>query len=236
METQLPNFLIIGAARCGTTALYNILRKHPDISMPALKEPRYFSSRQLEFPHNGPGDHTIDQAVIRKENDYKKLFTKVGGKRIGEASPDYLFFHEFTAGNIYNYLGDVEIIILLRNPVERAYSAYNHLLRDNREKLSFEDALEMEYQRKKDNYDFMWLYKEVGLYYEQVKTFKERFSNVHVLLQEDLKRQPEHEINRITEFLSISNNFQYDSSVNYNSAGEPSNFVAKFILDRNNSI
>lgn len=233
---MLPNFLIVGGARCGTTALYHFLKQHPKISFPKLKEPRYFSSLHQNFPHQGPGDYSIDKAIIKDYIEYKKLFSNIDNELVGEASPDYLYFYNSTAEEIYNHLGDIKIIIILRNPVNRAFSAYNHLVRDNREKISFQRALNKEEERMKMNYDFMWFYKDVGLYYNQVKTYRQIFSNVLTVFQENLKFRPEKTMKNIFHFLGVENYQGTDYSINYNTVGKPKNRFAKFILNRNNKV
>src|SRR5699024_5018381 len=106
--------------------------------------------------------------VVKDRKQYDKLFDSLPNvKRIGEASPDYLYFHETASKNIKQELGDIPIIIVLRNPVNRAFSAYSYLKRDNREKLSFKEGLEKEKERLAGNSDFIWGYKKVGEYSTQ---------------------------------------------------------------------
>ena len=140
---MLPNFLIIGASKCVTTALYYYLKQHKDISFPTLKEPKYFSSIFQKFPHKGIGDESVDLYAIKSLKEYKKLFKKISNIRVGEASPDTMYFYKDTIPKIKETLGDIPIIIMLREPVERAFSAYMYLRRDSREKLSFREALEI---------------------------------------------------------------------------------------------
>ena len=152
---MLPNFLIIGASKCGTTSLYYYLKQHPEISFSDLKEPKYFSSVNESFPHNGIGDKSVDKYAIKSLTEYKSLFADLHNKRVGEASPDTLYFYDKTASLIKETLGDIPIIIMLRNPVKRAFSAFMYLKRDSREKLSFRDGLLAENRRLKDNWDFI---------------------------------------------------------------------------------
>ena len=77
---MLPNFLIIGAAKCGTTALYYYLNQHPEISFPKLKEPKFFSSTGETFPHNGVGDMSVDKYAVKSFEKYQKLFSKIKSK------------------------------------------------------------------------------------------------------------------------------------------------------------
>lgn len=231
-----PNFLIVGAARSGTTSLYYYLKQHPDISFPRLKEPKYFSSVTRKFPQRGPGDINIDKYIIKNRREYIKLFKNLNTIRVGEASPDYLYYHQHTSEEIYNELGDIPIIIILRNPILRAFSAYSYQKRDNREKLSFRAALEKEEERLANNYDFMWAYKNYSLYYEKVLSYTKRFSKVKIILTEELKADTKMLLKEIFLFLGVDSNFSPQTDVVHNVSGDPSNFLTKFVLNRESRI
>lgn len=231
---MLPNFLIIGAAKCGTTALYYYLKQHPEISFPKLKEPKFFSSTGEVFPHNGVGDISIDKYAVKSFDQYQKLFSKIKNKRIGEASPDSLYFHKRTAKLIKEKLGDIPIIIVLRNPSERAFSAYMYLKRDSRESLSFLDGLKAEEKRLENNWDYIWGYKKCGLYHEQVHTFLNEFTNVKIILQEDLHSNTKKVLTQLFNFLNVAENFESNSNLQHNVSGIPNNIFSRFLLSRNN--
>ncbi len=231
-----PNFLIVGAAKAGTTALYYYLKQHPEIGFPDLKEPKYFSSCNLIFPHNGIGDSSVDKYAIRDWKQYLKLFQGLEGyQRVGEASPDYLFYHRQTAPLIKEKLGDIPIIIILRNPVKRAFSAYSYLKRDSRERLSFNEALKSEKIRSKENWDFIWRYKQGSKYNDQVLTFKNLFSNVHIIIFEEFIRNGLFETNKVFEFLGLDK-LPFIKTMEHNVSGQPTNWLTKFILSRNNHL
>ena len=233
---MLPNFLIIGASKCGTTALYYYLNQHPEISFSDLKEPKYFSSINESFPHNGVGDKSVDKHVIKSLTAYKKLFADIDNIRVGEASPDTIYFHDKTAIHIKETLGDVPIIVMLRNPVKRAFSAFMYLKRDSREKLNFRDGLLSEDKRLKANWDFIWGYKKCGLYYNQVKSFSDNFSNVKVVLQEDLKNDANSILKDIYSFLKVDKKFKTEVSIKHNESGIPNNLLSKLLLSRDNNL
>ena len=229
----LPNFLIVGVARSGTTSLYNYIKQHPDIGFPKIKEPKYFSSLHQKFPHNGIGDVHVDSEIIRKWCDYKDLFVGLKGyKRIGEASSDYFYFHNFTIKEIKNKLGDIPIIVSLRNPVDRAYSAYNNLLRDGREFLGFMDALKQEEQRILKNWDWMWAYKQGGLYFEALQNFKATFSNVKIIFFDDFMNDPLGVVRDIFCFLNISEDQEINVSTTYSNSGKPKNKIISLLTNR----
>ena len=233
---MLPNFLIVGASKSGTTALYYYLKQHPEISFPNLKEPKYFSSINEKFPHKGIGDTSVDKYVVKSFNEYCTLFDNIENIRVGEASPDTIYYHEKTSERIKETLGDIPIVIILREPVKRAFSAYMYLKRDSREKLSFIDGLKEEEKRLSDNWDFIWGYKRCGLYHDQVKTFMDKFTNVKIVLQEELKNQTTTILEDIYSFLNVDVTFKTDVSINYNESGIPNNWISKFLLSRNNIV
>src|SRR2546423_7757610 len=131
----MPNFFIVGAARSGTTSLDHYLNQHPEIYMAPRKEVNFFTADH--FPLSGPGDERINRGVIDDVDHYAQLFERVAGERaIGEISVFYLCYPG-TAERIKQAVPAAKIIIVLREPVERAYSAYMHLVRDGREQLGF---------------------------------------------------------------------------------------------------
>ncbi len=234
-EIKLPNFLIVGAAKSGTTALYYFLKAHPEIYMSPVKEPKFITSNFLKYPFNGPGDYEIEKKIIKRFEDYCLLFKKVTlEKAIGEASADNLYYYEDSIHYIKKFLREPKIIIILRNPVERAYSAYLHLVRDGRERLSFEEALEREEERMKKNWEFIWFYKDVGFYYAQVKAYLNSFEKVKVCLYEDLQNAPSTLLKEIYTFLEVDPNFVQDTSAKYNISGVPlSRRFHNFLINSN---
>jgi hypothetical protein len=126
----LPDFVIVGAQRCGTTFLYDLLSRHPRVEPATKKEVHYFDL------HYGRGIEW-----------YRSHFPRVErGSITGESSPYYLF-HPHAAGRMVEVIPRVRLIALLRNPVERAYSGYHHEVRRGNETLGFEEAVEAEEAR-----------------------------------------------------------------------------------------
>jgi hypothetical protein len=189
--------------------------------MSPVKEPRFFSNLAGN-PGRGPGDAIFAQHSVGSFSDYCNLFKNSTGKKaVGEASVDNLRCYQEVIPAIKCYLGDPRIIIILRDPVTRAYSAYNHLVQNGREHLPFADALIMEEKRKRDGYRGGWLYREGGLYAHQVRAFQENFSRVHVLLYDDLKLNANELMRSVYTFLDVNPDFIPDMSIKHNVSGIP---------------
>ena len=200
MLNKLPNLLIVGAAKSGTTSLHHYLNQHPDIFMSSLKEPHFLINKEI-------GEKRIPNGIINIE-DYIQLFKGYSRTKYrGESSVMYLLFPEITIANIKKYLSDdVKIIIMLRNPVDRAYSGYQHVKRYNiMESLSFKDALDKSEYRyfKNKNMTPASRYLELGMYYDQVKEFSEAFTNIHVIIYDAYKADFNSELQKVFKFLEI---------------------------------
>jgi hypothetical protein len=222
----LPNLLIIGAAKSGTTSLYMYLEQHPEIFMSPVKEPHFFSYDAQSKMTKGPKD-TIPTAITDIEK-YKNLFINVNNKKIiGEASPTYIYREE-APERIYNLIPEVKIIAILRDPSERAFSAYMHLIRDQRETTnSFSEALELEEFRIKQGWGPIWHYKRAGLYYQQLSNYFQLFKRdqIRVILHEDLQHKREEVLKDIFNFLEIDTGFTPEISIKYNASGIPKNKI-----------
>lgn len=216
---KLPNFFIVGAAKAGTTSLYAYLSQHPDIYLSRLKEPKYLSLSANKLPHNGPGDTKVDESIIKSHEAYLNLFANaLHEKVIGEASADYLFFHETAISEIKKLNPESNILIILRNPIDRAFSAYKHMVKDKRESLSFERALIHEEHRRNMNYEFIWFYKEAGFYYKQVRNYLHSFDkeSVKICLYEDFAERPIDTMKDIFRFLKVDDSFMPNADVKHN--------------------
>jgi hypothetical protein len=197
----LPNFLILGAQKAGTTALYAYLRRHPRITGPSWKEVSFF-----------------DRHWTRGEGWYRGNFPNVlraRGDLVGEASPSYLF-HSLAPQRVAELVPDARLIALLRNPVDRAYSHYQHEVALGREPLSFEDALAAEEERTAGEeerlaadpayFSHAWwnyTYKARGRYAEQLERWLALFPREQLLIapSEELLAEPERVHARVLAFL-----------------------------------
>ncbi len=187
MSAIWPNFFIGGVTKSGTTSLYEYLRQHPQVFMSAVKAPCFFSRMAQKHVHQR----------ITQEQEYLKLFRGAeSAKAIGEASADYLW-DETAPYRIREKIPNAKNILILRDPIDRAYSHYLHKVRFGVEGCSsFYDALFGEHGH---------YYVAMGLYFSQVKRYFGVFGRdqVLVLMFEDLKRKPIDLLNNIADFLGI---------------------------------
>lgn len=245
-----PNLFIVGAGKSGTTSLYKYLNQHPDIYFPDefkiskinkelskknCKEPKYFSSFYHEYPHLGPEDvKHVDEMIVKDINDYLSLFSLANNESIiGEASADYLYYYD-VANDIKKFNKNSKIIIMLRNPINRAHSAYMHLYREGREKEEFHNALLKEKERI--NYEYIWYYKKNSLYYEAIKHYIDIFGReqIKIVLFEDFIKNPQLILKEILHFLNINDDFIFDSSSVYNKGGIYENKLLSSLAGREN--
>lgn len=224
-----PDFIIVGAAKSGTTSLFHYLNRHPDIFIPAVKECRFFS--QLPKNFKGLGAEFFPNSGITDEKTYFALFAEAGDKVCGDISNDYLYYYNDSVENIKKYLGDdVRIIIILRNPIDRAYSNYLHHVRDGWEDLSFEEAIAEEQNRIAQNWAWGYHYVKAGFYSEPVRTYLENFSHVEILLYEDLK-DPDTLLKKIYRFIGVGcRELNGEGERQYNVSGYPKNRLLHRLL------
>ena len=201
--------------------MFETLSRHPGIFIPQRKECRYFSCTLGEFA--GPGPQYANN-VIRSLEEYQGLFKRAKqGQLRGDISPDYLFYYQNAVPKILDEVNaQVPIIIVLRNPIDRAYSSYLYQVRNGREKLSFEDALTAEEERRSANWSWGWFYTEGGLYAEQVKAYTDNFECVLLLLfEEDIVTGQATE--KILNFLNLDSLPEVLGNVHTNTSGYPKN-------------
>jgi hypothetical protein len=198
---SLPNFLIIGAAKAGTTSLYHYLGQHPDVFMSPIKEPNYFTDEDL-----------VPAGAIRSRRDYERLFAGADGQHaLGEATVRYL---NCVAGvdRIHHDLPGVMLIVSLRQPADRAYSSYLGFCAGGAEIRSPEEALQP------GNYSF-----EASFYYPRLRRYFDRFPDeqIKVILFDDLIARPLEVVRELFRFLHVDPDFAPDTAVRHNAAVVP---------------
>ncbi len=225
METW-PNFFIVGVLKAGTTSLYAYLEKTPNVYMSPVKEPRYFNSEEFnsQFPGLGVG--------VREKSKYLELFQGVKNeKAIGEASPTYLSDPD-AAKRIHQIVPEAKIIIILRDPVQRAFSHYSMMRLKGREKKSFQELIAERINKKHDKTNEYNFYFDPGFYTEQVKRYLNLFGEkqVKILFFEDFVKDPKKIIKEVLELLKINSELPDVIGENYGGYFEPRGKIQQKIL------
>ena len=222
----LPNFLFIGTGKAGSTSLYYYLKQHPEIYMSPIKETNFFAYEGGRPNFCGPGDleSMAHKMTITNIDDYKKNFRGVTTeKSIGEVSPSYLYLPE-APKRIKAYIPNAKMIVILRNPIDRAYSAFAGYIKSGREPLSsFYEAIAEEKHRIHKNWSPSWHYIQNGFYYEQLQRYFSIFpkEQLKIYLFEDWRTDAKNLMKDIFSFIEVSEEFKVDISGKYNISGKP---------------
>lgn len=201
-----PDFLLIGAPKSGTTALFKALARHPRIFASAQKEPRFFAYPGKKPQFAGPRGQRDVHNVIWDQREYLDLFGACPpGHRAGEASTAYLH-HPDAPAHARSKVPDARIIAVLRQPVDRAYSQWLHFRQEGLEPIAdFETAWHAGPDRFAAGWSFVWLYRERGFYGEQLERWLSFFprEQVLVLFYEEWLGAPAEVLSRICAHLDI---------------------------------
>ena len=250
---MLPDFFIVGAAKCGTTALYHFLDKHPDIYMSPVKEPNHFCTdiRPQHFSeefrlHEKQKNFNLHQFLegpmkekqwgyfVEERSDYEKLFkNRTREKAAGEVSNSYLY-SSAAAANIRLDVPLAKIIMMLRHPAERAYSHYLAHVRDGKTYLPFRKEIESDMQKFPKGWGQSYLYLEMGLYFEQVKRYTNTFpaSQIKIYLYDDFKQDAAAVMQDLFGFLGVETPPSMNFNEIYNEARKPVSSRLNYIISR----
>ena len=221
---MLVDFFIVGAPKAGTTSLFYYLNKNKGICMSSIKEPNFFSSQDLKIQKI-----YYDSLILDNLKEYERIFTPKNKQQIiGEASVSYLFYPN-VANRIFDYNPRSKIIIILRDPVERAFSHYSMDLRLGHVKQSLDELFDLGLNNK-DNL-FFQQYILLGQYYEQVNRYIEVFGreNICVKFYDELKLDASSFYSDILKFLQQENDHNIDFNQPFNKSKLPSNKFIKWL-------
>ncbi|MEO1670285.1 MAG: sulfotransferase [Cyanobacteria bacterium J06631_2] len=205
-----PNFLILGVAKSGTTSLYHYLCQHPEIFMSRVKEPNFFACEGENLDYQGPGYFYVRDWTVTDWQDYQNLFAAADTeKALGEASWSS-FYYPAAVERIKKYCPQMKFILLLRNPIERAFSHYSYLRQYEKEPLTnFEAAISMESRRITANYWADWHYLQLGFYSQAIVRYQRVFakSKFKIILYEDFIQDTNRILQEIFEFLEVASDY-----------------------------
>ena len=221
----MPTFLLLGAMKAGTTALYTALDQHPDVFMSRVKEPNFFAFAEDEPNFQAPIDQRpegVNHTSITDLDRYQELFAGATDEAArGEASHWYLY-HPDAPANIERYVPEARLVAMLRNPVERAYSEFLHFVRDQDEPLTdFAATLDAEEERIANHWA-LGRYVDRGCYDEQLERYLNRFprEQIRVYLFDDFVDDPAAIRQDLFRFIGVDSSFEPDDR-RVNASGIP---------------
>lgn len=210
VSDALPDFFVLGVAKGGTTSLHYYLRQHPALFLPYVKELHFFDADEERFSSD------LDR--------YLQYFSDAGSRLAGEATPSYFRNAEVAAERMRRLYGDAppRFLLLLRDPVERAYSHYLHNVSEGRESLSFEEALQAEQDDPVSKRRAWKAYFTDGVYADTLATWFEAFPRDRflILLSDDLEQNPDVALRKIFQFLGVDPDVEVDTETSLNRTGE----------------
>lgn len=202
MTVKKPNFLVLGAPKCGTTSLQYYFEQHPDVFVPFIKEANYFA---FDIP--------LNKRRAKNEQEFWAMFEEVKNESaIGEVSIWYMY-SQIASQKIKETLGDdVKLIAMVRNPIQATYSMYNQWTFVGEEDIeNFEDALDADAERKAKSKEGVWkgseffMYADIYKYTEQLKRYYEIFDKdqIKVVLYDDFRKDTEGAFRDMLRFLEV---------------------------------
>jgi hypothetical protein len=193
--SNFPDFLIIGAPKCGTTSLFHYLGEHPRVYPSPEKEPHFYSYIEEERPHWGTDD--VDE--------YTSLFRRADANQLCMEASTWYLYSRTAARQIRRHAPDTKCIALLRQPVDRAYSGWSFRLQQGWESLSFEDAIMAEEKRVEEGKAWGTHYLRAGRYSHQVRRFYEQLGRdqVRIFWFEDFRSDSQAVVQEALSFLGL---------------------------------
>lgn len=237
---RLPNFFLVGAPKAGTTSLYHYLDQHPEIYMSSIKEPNFFSAeireenfdpalrpevardaRSLREYLDGPMSEKRFGGIVTNWEDYLRLFANAENQTaLGDASVCNLW-SPTASEQIAARIPDAKILVMLRDPAERAYSQYHHGVGDGAIRWSFREHIERNLRHRSGQFCVEYPFLELGLYSQQLSRYLDRFGkNVWIGFYEDFSERPVQVCQEIFRFLGVSTEFSPDMGKRYLPAGK----------------
>lgn len=250
-KQQMPNFFVVGVVKGGTTSLYHYLAQHPDVYLPPIKETNHFAAADISEKDflkgyaqdvnidldkyiKGGMKETVHIAHVNEDRHYQALFSKVKGeKAIGEISNSYMICSS-SANAIHEFNPDSKILVVLRNPIRRAWSQFLMNLREAKSDAGkFVQELENDHSQSPKGWGINHQYLELGKYSEQLQRYIDLFGKERVMpiFFEDYKKEPKETLRSVCQFLEIDESFEFDFSEKSNASALPRNVgLNKFLV------
>jgi hypothetical protein len=204
-----PTFLVVGAGRSGTTGLAEGLRTHPDVFVTTPKEPHYFALHGTVPAFRAPGDDaTINRVAVTDREEYLALYpAEHSYQALGDAAVSTLYYYKHAIPEIQAVAPDVRIVIILREPVARAHSAFDYMAARGFETApSLSDAIADEDRRVAENWHHLWHYTRMSHYADAVAAFQDAFGHdrVRIWYYDDLQADYAATVRQVLRFIGTN--------------------------------
>ncbi|CAA9329894.1 MAG: hypothetical protein AVDCRST_MAG34-194 [uncultured Nocardioidaceae bacterium] len=208
----VPTFLVIGGARCGTTGLVEGLRRHPRVFLTEPKEPHYFALHRIGANFTAPGDaHTINQVSVTDRDAYLALYDAAGAAGAsylarGDGSVSTMYYYQEAIPEILSVNPDMKLVMLLREPVDRAFSAYGYMRARGLEPVEdFLAAVALEDERREAGWHHIWHYTRMSRYADALTALQAQLPDdqLGVWFYDELDTDYEGTVGQVLEFLGV---------------------------------
>jgi hypothetical protein len=204
-DQTVPTFLVVGAARSGTTGLVEGLRTNRQVFITEPKEPHYFAFHGQAVDFKGPGDAaTINRVSVPELDAYLALYPQDGYAVYGDGSVSTMYYHEHALPEVLRINPEMRLVVMLREPVARAHSSYQYMRARGFEPLDdFLEAVHAEPQRKRDNYHHLWHYTSMSMYADDLDAMVDAVGpdRISVWFYDDLERDYEGTVSEVLRFI-----------------------------------
>lgn len=207
-----PTFLVVGGARCGTTGLVEGLRSHPGVFVTEPKEPHYFAFHRNGAHFTAPGDeHTINRVAVTDKESYLRLYPDADreGERylaLGDGSVSTMYYYEEALPEVLAVNPAMRLVVLLRDPVERAFSAYGYMRARGLEPVDdFLEAVALEERRKAAGWHHIWHYVAMSKYADSVAAIQSAVpaDQLGIWFYDDLNSDYERTVSEVLRFIGV---------------------------------
>lgn len=235
-----PSFIIIGAAKSGTSSIADYLGQHPEVYFSTMKESRWLAYRETLPKYKGygrQGQKIMDsyrESIPKSKEEYMRMFAGASkSQATGEASPCYLYLPSAPKA-IRDLIPTTRLVVILRNPVDRAYSSFLHMRREDAEIESFEEALSMEQERIIEGAGLPYHYMSMGYYGKQINMYYNYFNKdqIKILFYDELALFPEKFMADLCNHIEVDSSFRFDLTKISNVSGIPKNRSLFELLSR----
>lgn len=216
------DFLIAGFPKCGTTTLNDMLKQHPRICMHNQKESHFFSHAEISELNKGPGDERLQKNLIKSLPEYLDGLDMINNSIKGESSVFYVLF-DTAFENAKQYNSSLKVVLLTRLPSKRILSNYKYLKQRKRESFSLKESIELEQERKRNQWEPIWRYKELSNYKNhllRISTIIDK-GNIRLIDSDDFFNKPEAILRELEMFLGVEEYCNYQMKWEKNSKVPP---------------